>query len=75
LSREAFGLCVCLGTPFEQGTELSIVANQVEFTGCVMQCSVRENSYFVGLRLVEPREWTDGFVPKHLLDVTLLDLW
>jgi hypothetical protein len=75
LSREGFGLCVWLGTPFEQGTELSIVANRVKFTGCVTQCSARENGYFVGLRLAEPREWSDGFVPNHLLDVTLLDLW
>ena len=74
LSREGIGLCLYPGTPLERGIELSIGANQMEFTGCVMQCNARENGYFVRLRLAVPREWADGFVPEHLFDVTLLDL-
>lgn len=74
VSSSGFGLCIHLGTPIEWGTALSVVANQVEFSGRVMQCSVRENGYLVGLELNDPGEWDDGFAPEHLLDFMTLSL-
>jgi hypothetical protein len=73
LSRNGFGVCIYIGIPFERGTEMSILANRVEFTGCVRQCISRENGYLVGVELKAPCRWPDGFVPEHLLDVTLLE--
>jgi hypothetical protein len=74
VSKRGFGLYVYLTMSLKRGTELSVVANRVEFNACVMQCSCRENGYLVGLALDEPCEWVEGFGPEHLLDVTLLDL-
>jgi hypothetical protein len=74
LSRGGFGVCIHLSVSIRRGTELSILANQFEFRGRVVQCNPRESGYLVGLELDKPCEWEDGFGPEHLLDVMLLNL-
>jgi hypothetical protein len=67
-------MCIFIGIPLDPGTRLSILANEADISGVVVQCSFRENGYLVGVELDERCEWIDGSGPEHLLDVMLLDL-
>lgn len=76
MSRAGVGLF--LGVQIPDGSEIKIAGNDVVLTGSVRRCVFRENGYVVGVDLNEDSRWAQepdsGFVPEHLLDVSLLDL-
>lgn len=76
LSLAGVGLFTGVAVP--EGTEVEIVANDVQLVGYVKQCIFRENGYIVGLELDSKSKWAQAagrdFLPEHLLDVSLLDL-
>jgi hypothetical protein len=76
LSLAGVGLFTGVAVP--EGTEIQIVANDVQLVGYVKQCIFRENGYIVGLELDSKSRWAQpegrDFLPEHLLDVSLLDL-
>ena len=67
-----------MGVPVAKGTEVQIMANELQLAGRVKHCLFRENGYIVGLELDSDSKWAQEpgreFVPEHLLDVSLLDL-
>ena len=76
ISRGGLGLALFVSVPLEIGTALSVLANGIELSGIVRQCSLLQNGYFVGLELdrVLTAGEADSFTPEHLIDIDLLDL-
>ena len=72
------GVGLFMGVPVAKGTEVQIMANELQLAGRVKHCLFRENGYIVGLELDSDSKWAQEpgreFVPEHLLDVSLLDL-
>jgi hypothetical protein len=72
------GVGLFSGVPVPESAPIQILGNQARLTGQVRQCGFRENGYVVGVELDEDSKWAQqpnsGFVPEHLLDVSLLDL-
>jgi hypothetical protein len=72
------GVGLFLGVHVSDGSEIKIAANDASLTGAVRSCKFRENGYVVGVELDPESRWAQepnsGFVPEHLLDVSLLEL-
>lgn len=72
------GVGLFTGVPVPEGVDVWIAGKEVELLGRVKQCAFRENGYVVGMELSPESQWAqkpgNDFVPRHLLDVSLLDL-
>ncbi len=72
------GVGLFTGVKVSEGSEIQIAANDVSLTGFVRACRFRENGYVLGVELHSDSKWAQepnsGFIPQHLLDVSLLDL-
>ena len=72
------GVGLFMGVYIPEGTEIEIVSDDTHLRGSVKQCRFRENGYVVGLELHPESRWAQqpnsNFWPKHLLDVSLLEL-
>jgi hypothetical protein len=76
LSLAGVGLFTGVAVP--EGTEVQILANDLQLAGHIKHCLFRENGYIVGLELNPNSKWAQEpgstFLPEHLLDVSTLDL-
>ncbi len=70
------GVGLFLGVGIVEGCELQISANDTCLTGRVAGCRFRENGYLIGVELDSDSRWAQepnsGFLPEHLLDVSML---
>ncbi len=62
-----------MGVAVPERTPVQLLANDLQLSGKVLYCRFRENGYLVGMQLDSNASGKD-FIPKHLLDVSLLDL-
>ena len=72
------GVGLFAGVPVAEGLLLEIAVRDICLKGLVRHCSFRENGYLVSVELDNDSKWVQqpgaGFVPEHLLDVSLLEL-
>jgi hypothetical protein len=72
------GVGLFLGVHVPDGSKIKIWANDLLLSGAVRSCQFRENGWIVGVELDPDSKWAQqpnsGFVPEHLLDVSLLQL-
>jgi hypothetical protein len=72
------GMGLFLGVNVPHASAIKIVANDAFLTGSVLSCEFRENGYVVGVELDAESKWAQqpnsGFLPEHLLDISLLEL-
>jgi hypothetical protein len=72
------GVGLFLGVHVPHGSRIKIAANEALLNGAVRSCKFRENGWIVGVELDADSRWAQepdsGFVPEHLLDVSLLQL-
>lgn len=76
LSLAGVGLFTGVSVP--AGTEVQLLANDLQLVGHIKHCIFRENGYIVGLELNPDSKWAQQpgstYLPEHLLDVSALDL-
>jgi hypothetical protein len=72
------GVGLFTGVPVPEDCPVEISGNDARLNGLVRRCGFRENGYVIGIELDENSKWAQepnsGFLPEHLLDVSLLDL-
>jgi hypothetical protein len=72
------GVGLFLGVHVPEGLKIKIAANDMLLSGAVRSCQFRENGWIAGVELDAESKWAQdansGFVPEHLLDVSLLQL-
>jgi hypothetical protein len=76
LSLAGVGLFTGVAVP--AGTQVQLLANDLQLAGHIKHCIFRENGYIVGLELNPDSKWAqqpgNTYLPEHLLDVSALDL-
>jgi hypothetical protein len=76
LSKASAGLFMGVQVPC--GIKAQLLVSDAHFTGHIRQCAFTGNGYIVDLKFESPTKPAglpgEGFVPEHLLDVSLLDL-
>lgn len=72
------GVGLFLGVHVPDGSKIKISSNEMLLSGAVRSCQFRENGWIVAVELDPESKWeqqrNSGFVPEHLLDVSLLRL-
>lgn len=72
------GVALFSGVPVPEDSSIEIASDGARLNGFVRRCGFRENGYLLGVELDADSRWAQqpnsGFLPEHLLDVSLLQL-